>query len=186
MSNTVHVRSRLGDYPVIVEVGLLGRLAELLVEHVGARRYAVISDDRVAALHGHPTMETMREAGLDASLFTFPAGEASKTRKSWSILTDELLESGFGRDSCVVAIGGGVTTDLAGFVAAAGLSVLRQAAGSDVRMLPWWSQYWFFVNTWTNRTPRSTSRRAIRQRVPYSCVSGSSIPYNLCVAAVSC
>jgi len=63
-------------------------------------------------------MERLREAGLDASLYTFPAGEASKTRKSWSILTDEMLEAGFGRDACVVAVGGGVTTDLAGFVAA--------------------------------------------------------------------
>ncbi|MGD8730145.1 MAG: 3-dehydroquinate synthase, partial [Gemmatimonadota bacterium] len=52
------------------------------------------------------------------TLFTFPAGESSKTRKSWSILTDEMLEAGFGRDSCVIAVGGGVTTDLAGFVAA--------------------------------------------------------------------
>jgi 3-dehydroquinate synthase len=58
------------------------------------------------------------EAGLSASLFTFPAGERSKRRKTWSILTDEMLTAGFGRDSCVVAVGGGVTTDLAGFVAA--------------------------------------------------------------------
>jgi 3-dehydroquinate synthase len=63
-------------------------------------------------------VEAGLDAGLDMALFTFPAGEASKTRKSWSILTDELLEAGFGRDSCVIAVGGGVTTDLAGFVAA--------------------------------------------------------------------
>jgi 3-dehydroquinate synthase len=115
---TVCVRSRHGDYPVLVGSGLLADLPRLLGEHVVARRFAVISDDNVASLHGHPLMEGMREAGLDASLFTFPAGEASKTRKSWSILTDEMLEAGCGRDCCVVAVGGGVTTDLAGFVAA--------------------------------------------------------------------
>jgi len=115
---TVNVRSRYGDYPVLVGSGPLADLPGLLAENVAARRFAVISDDNVASLHGHPLMEGLREAGLDASLFTFPAGEASKTRKSWSILTDEMLEAGFGRDSCVIAVGGGVTTDLGGFVAA--------------------------------------------------------------------
>ncbi|MEQ1855980.1 MAG: 3-dehydroquinate synthase [Longimicrobiales bacterium] len=115
---TVPVRTRDGGYPVMVGAGLLENIARTLTETVGARRYAVISDDNVAAIHGHAMMERMRQAGLDASLFTFPAGEASKTRKSWSILTDEMLEAGFGRDACVVAVGGGVTTDLAGFVAA--------------------------------------------------------------------
>ena len=49
---------------------------------------------------------------------TFPEGERSKTRESWSRLTDELLRRGFGRDSGIVALGGGVAGDLAGFVAA--------------------------------------------------------------------
>jgi 3-dehydroquinate synthase len=115
---SVRVRARGGAYAVSVGPGLLADLPRALTETVGARRYAVISDDTVAALHGHAAMERMRQAGLDASLFTFPAGEASKTRTSWSILTDEMLEAGFGRDACVVAVGGGVTTDLAGFVAA--------------------------------------------------------------------
>jgi len=114
----VRVRTGEGEYPVLVGVGVLADLPRLLTEHAPARRYAFISDDNVAALHGHPLMEAARDGGLDASLFAFPAGEASKTRRSWSILTDELLEAGFGRDSCVVAVGGGVTTDLAGFVAA--------------------------------------------------------------------
>jgi 3-dehydroquinate synthase len=118
VTSTVRVRTRGGGYAVVVAPGALDDLPRSLAETVGARRYAVISDDNVAALHGHALMERLREAGLDASLFAFPAGEASKTRKSWSILTDEMLEAGFGRDACVVAVGGGVTTDLAGFVAA--------------------------------------------------------------------
>jgi 3-dehydroquinate synthase len=93
-------------------------LPRLITERVSANRFAVISDDNVAPTHGRTVMEASIGAGLDTAIFTFPAGEASKTRKSWSILTDELLEAGFGRDSCVIAVGGGVTTDLAGFVAA--------------------------------------------------------------------
>jgi 3-dehydroquinate synthase len=53
-----------------------------------------------------------------AELFTVPAGEASKTRDSWSWLTDELLARALGRDTTIVALGGGVVGDLAGFVAA--------------------------------------------------------------------
>jgi len=114
----VRVRARGGGYPVIVGPEVFEDLPRFVSESAAARRYAVISDDNVAALHGHAVMESLREAGYDASLYTFPAGEAHKTRESWSILTDEMLEAGFGRDSCVVAVGGGVTTDLAGFVAA--------------------------------------------------------------------
>ncbi len=51
-------------------------------------------------------------------MLTFPAGEPSKTRDTWSRLTDALLDQGFGRDSGIVSVGGGVTGDLAGFVAA--------------------------------------------------------------------
>lgn len=114
----VEVRTRDGSYEVVVEAGTLNELPSLATQRVGAERFAVISDDNVAPTHGRAVMEAGLDAGLDMALYTFPAGEASKTRKSWSILTDELLEAGFGRDSCIIAVGGGVTTDLAGFVAA--------------------------------------------------------------------
>jgi 3-dehydroquinate synthase len=52
-----------------------------------------------------------------ADLFTIPAGETNKTRESWGRLTDDLVAAGFGRDSTVVALGGGMVGDLAGFVA---------------------------------------------------------------------
>jgi 3-dehydroquinate synthase len=114
----VEVATSEGSYDVVVRTGGLADLPRLLGERVSCQRLAVISDDNVAPLHGRSVMDACVDAGLDTSLFTFPAGEGSKNRKSWSILTDELLEAGFGRDSCVVAVGGGVTTDLAGFVAA--------------------------------------------------------------------
>ncbi|GMV08101.1 MAG: 3-dehydroquinate synthase [Gemmatimonadota bacterium] len=103
---------------MLVEPGIRRRLPELLRRHAPAFRYAVISDDNVAPLYGEEVVAGCRVAGLDATLFTFPAGEAHKTRKQWSILTDALLARGMGRDCAVVAVGGGVTGDLAGFVAA--------------------------------------------------------------------
>jgi len=105
-------------YPVVVGAGIVSALPEQLAVACPSSRIAMISDSEVAPLHAERIAESCRATGLDVTLFTFPAGEASKTRKTWSILTDELLDAGVGRDGCVVAVGGGVTTDLAGFVAA--------------------------------------------------------------------
>jgi 3-dehydroquinate synthase len=103
---------------VVVGRRALLRLAPLLREAAGAERWAIIADSRVAALHGEAMLARLREGGLAAALFRFPAGEEHKTRESWARLTDELIAAGIGRDAAVLALGGGVTTDLAGFVAA--------------------------------------------------------------------
>lgn len=114
----VDVQASGGSYPVFVGSGLLQRLPALTAPHTPSGRVALISDDRVGPLHGEAAAQSCRDAGLDVTYLSFPAGEASKTRKSWSILTDQMLDEGLGRDSLVIGFGGGVTTDLAGFVAA--------------------------------------------------------------------
>jgi 3-dehydroquinate synthase len=90
----------------------------MIPAHTRAHRYAVIADERVGGLYGEELVRGLRKAGRDAHLLTFPPGESSKTREEWSRLTDAMLRAGFGRDSAVVALGGGVAGDLAGFVAA--------------------------------------------------------------------
>ncbi|HSB55506.1 MAG TPA: 3-dehydroquinate synthase [Gemmatimonadales bacterium] len=107
------VRHAAGSYPVHVEPGILGSLSELLGRVLGHRRLAFISDDTVASLRSQ-----WKAAVPENALFTFPAGEASKTRKTWSRLSDALLAAGYDRQSAIVALGGGVVGDLAGFVAA--------------------------------------------------------------------
>lgn len=107
-----------GEYAVRIGAGSLRRLGEEVAREVGAFRYAVIADSRVAELHGPAALEALREAGANGELFTFPAGEWNKTREEWGRLTDGLLAAGFGRDAAVVALGGGVTGDLGAFVAA--------------------------------------------------------------------
>ena len=79
-------------------------------------RLAIISDDTVAPLYADRLGKALGEAS--PFVLTIPAGEASKTREQWSRLTDELLSAGFARDSVIIALGGGVVGDLAGFVAA--------------------------------------------------------------------
>jgi len=115
---TVMTSGASGPYRVLVGRGLLGELAPLLEQYAPAHRYALVSDSNVAALYGESTLLHLRDAGLSAELFTFEAGERNKNRATWSELTDGLLRAGFGRDSCLIAMGGGVTGDLGGFVAA--------------------------------------------------------------------
>jgi 3-dehydroquinate synthase len=102
----------------VVGRGLLAGLPRLLGERCPAHAYAVIADSRVAELYAARVVAALGDAGLSARLFQFPAGEWNKTRETWTELTDALLAARVGRDGAVVALGGGVTGDLAGFVAA--------------------------------------------------------------------
>lgn len=114
----IHVEAPGGGYTVMVGRDLLSRLPGLLDLHAPAHRYAVIADSTTGPLYGEAVVAACRRQGLLADLYTFPAGEVNKTRARWEALTDRILESGMGRDGTVVAVGGGVTGDLAGFVAA--------------------------------------------------------------------
>ena len=107
-----------GAYRVHVDPGSLARLGAVCREEAPAHRYAVVADARVAELYGEAALRSLEAAGLEAEMHTFPPGEASKSRREWARLTDRLLAAGHGRDSAVVALGGGVTGDLAAFVAA--------------------------------------------------------------------
>jgi 3-dehydroquinate synthase len=106
------------SYNIYIGFGLLDRAGRLIAEACPAHRYAVVSDSRVADLYAGRLLESLKSAGLDGTLFGFAAGEWNKTRETWGELTDGMLRSGFGRDSAVIALGGGVVGDLAGFVAA--------------------------------------------------------------------
>jgi 3-dehydroquinate synthase len=106
------------SYPVVVGEGLLDRIGAVCDALLPGRSLALISDSNVMPLHGGSVANRLRAAGRRVTLHAFEAGEESKTRRTWSILTDEMLDAGHGRDSAVVAVGGGVTTDLGGFVAA--------------------------------------------------------------------
>lgn len=115
----ISVRAGAGDYPVVVGRNLISGVGDRVADRVpGVRRWAVISDERVAPLFGEPVRASLERVGLTATVHVFPAGERSKSREQWATLTDELLAAGLGRDGGVVAVGGGVTGDLAGFVAA--------------------------------------------------------------------
>ncbi len=98
--------------------GALDTLGTRVTARLPGRRVAVIADLTVAHLLAERALASFATAAARPQLFTFPAGEKQKTRATWGALTDQLIAAGFGRDSAIVALGGGVTGDLAGFVAA--------------------------------------------------------------------
>ena len=112
------VRTAAGSYPVVVRAGASRDLPGLAEELIPGGRVALIADSNVGPLHADRLAEVCRRWGLDVVSLRFPAGESSKSRRQWMRLTDALLDAGLGRDHGIVGLGGGVTTDLAGFVAA--------------------------------------------------------------------
>ena len=126
---TRQVQVQLGDrsYTVSVGSGLLAEAGKAAASLPGARRAVVIADSNVAALYGPTCLEALRGAGLQSDLLSFPAGEADKTLQTCSGLFDSLfaLRPTVDRRAVVVALGGGVTGDVAGFVAATALRGLR-------------------------------------------------------------
>lgn len=79
--------------------------------------YALITDHIVEKLYGQTLCTHLESQGFAIQLFSFPAGELSKTRATKEKLEDALLSEGFNRDTTIIALGGGVVTDLAGFLA---------------------------------------------------------------------
>ena len=80
-------------------------------------KFAIITDSIVENLYAVPILNKLKEAGYAADLFVFEAGEKNKTRETKAMVEDAMLERGYKRDCCIIAVGGGVVTDLAGFLA---------------------------------------------------------------------
>ena len=103
-------------YRVHVTPGALDALGDLLRGAVRAHRFAIVTDSNVGPRYAARARDAL--SGESADVFTIPAGERFKTRETWAAVTDQMLAAGFGRDAAVIALGGGVVGDLAGFVAA--------------------------------------------------------------------
>ena len=112
------VEKRDASYDILIKAGLVQQLGTILKEYCPAAAYALISDSHVGKLYGEELVGQLSAVGYRVELLTFPAGEWNKTRETWASLSDRMLAAKFGRDSAVIALGGGVVNDVAGFVAA--------------------------------------------------------------------
>jgi shikimate kinase/3-dehydroquinate synthase len=108
-------------YDVVIGEHLLDRAGALLAPRLPQKRAVVVSDETVAALHLPTLMEGLAKTGVITSQIIVPAGEASKSLESYLGVLDQLLEARVERRTSVIALGGGVVGDLAGFAAATAL-----------------------------------------------------------------
>ena len=122
---TVDVGHR--TYPIYIGGGLLAQLAPLL-EKNGIKPSSpllVVTDDNIAPLHLGAVQEKLVQGGYQVQVHVVPAGEATKSLASLGEITRVALEAGLDRKSVILALGGGVVGDLAGFAAASYMRGIR-------------------------------------------------------------
>jgi len=109
------------SYEVVIGDGLLARAGALLAPVIPQQRAIVVTDATVAALHLPALLDGLAQTGVATQQIVVPPGEASKSMASYARVVDALLDAGVERRTTVIALGGGVVGDLAGFAAASTL-----------------------------------------------------------------
>ncbi len=104
-------------YEVTIGPGALDSVGEVVSATTGARRVALVTDTNVAPLCGERVVGSLRAAGVESEIFVIDAGESSKSWDAAGALVSGFAERRLGREGAVVALGGGVVGDLAGFAA---------------------------------------------------------------------
>ena len=106
------------EYDVLIETGLLSQLGTLAARQLPGRRAALISDDAVFPLYGQQAEQSLQDTGFQTEHFIFPHGEQHKTLATYGRALNFLCDRRFTREDVIIALGGGVVGDLAGFTAA--------------------------------------------------------------------
>ena len=106
------------SYDLVIGQDLLARAGALLAPRMDQKRAVVVTDEAVARLHLPTLLDGLAQTAVATSHIVVPAGEASKNLQTWQSVVDQLLEARVERRTTVIALGGGVVGDLAGFAAA--------------------------------------------------------------------
>ncbi len=110
--------SKPKPYDITIENGILRKSGEMIKNVVKGRNCLIVSDSNVAPLYLDTVVESINEAGITVSTFTFPAGEENKTLNTVSSIVGAMCGADLTRSDFAVALGGGVTGDLVGFASA--------------------------------------------------------------------
>jgi len=114
-----------GQYPILIGAGLLDRVGEQIVRAGLSGSVFVVTDSGVGPLYAERVLASLARAGIPALLHTVPAGEQSKCLAEYGRGLDTMASAGLERSAIVLALGGGVVGDLAGFLAATYLRGVR-------------------------------------------------------------
>ncbi len=114
------IKVELGErgYPIYIGGGLLSLLGDRCAKIYKPRKCVVITDSNVGKLYGKQAIEKLSESGFSPILITLPAGESTKSLRNVEFCYNRMAQERIERSSFIVALGGGVIGDLAGFVAA--------------------------------------------------------------------
>lgn len=126
---TIRIETSSGDlspsYNVQIQRGIVHRLGEAVRTELSPSRVAILTDSTVDELHGDAVRESLSAAGYHPVTFAFPAGEANKTFVTVGSILEFLADERLTRSDLIVALGGGVPGDIAGFAASIYLRGIR-------------------------------------------------------------
>ncbi|NQU03041.1 MAG: 3-dehydroquinate synthase [Syntrophaceae bacterium] len=105
------------SYEICIGHDILDRIGLVIAKNNSAHRYIVIADSNVSPLHGEKFLSVLRNMGINVDLIEFPAGENSKNIDTILTIVRKLIDLGADRSSALIALGGGVTGDITGFIA---------------------------------------------------------------------
>ena len=112
-------------YDILIEKGILENAGEYISKIISPAKAAILTDSNVEPLYGDTLEITLKNAGFEPKRFVIPAGEGSKCADSYISFLSFLAENEISRSDIIVALGGGVVGDLAGFAAATYLRGIR-------------------------------------------------------------
>lgn len=113
----VHVPLGERAYDILIGPGVIGRAGGEITSRLKGRRAAIVTDEHVAPLYLEALMDSLQTDGVEAVSLTLPAGEKTKSLEHLSTVCDMVLAARIERNDAVIALGGGVIGDLAGFAA---------------------------------------------------------------------
>lgn len=111
------IQPKDNSHKIVIQPGLLSKIPTDLKKKKWGEQYCIITDTNVKKLYGEELAQSMREIGLKTTLIAFQPGESKKNLKTVEKLLNQMVQLGHNRHSCVIALGGGVVGDTAGFVA---------------------------------------------------------------------
>ena len=132
MTETVHVPLGARAYDIAIGPGLIAEAPRLIAPLLARPKLAIVTEERVAALHLAPLQAAFAAAGVETAALALPAGEGTKGWRGLEQATEWLIAERVERDDLALAFGGGVIGDLAGFASA----ILRRGGWRRISR-PW-------------------------------------------------
>ena len=123
--NILNVVTKDKTYPIYIERGIISKSAEIIKDLYSGKRIGIVSDSNVNGIYGDGFSKALEDEGFEPFTVEVEPGEKSKSLSVYERVCTQLLEGGITRSDMIIALGGGVIGDLAGFAAATLLRGVR-------------------------------------------------------------